>query len=1298
MKITTIDRCTTCHINIARKEFAEDKIVAYLEEQAAAARKIRLPETPGSRTALPQMTSAAPGASALAEFWHRWTQQLAPANIGKQTGRFNTIFSAVGKDKPVVLSYDGAAVEAFKYDPKLTGAELEKQDQILLAVIAALAQIDAPYDVPAADAAKDVSVDYSAGNVAVKLASKTSERTLINARNAALKYLEMIRDQLQPAVPATERKLFATRYRTALLEVVNAGRREQHLPALDGSPALLAHPQLDLYVDVDSPHSFESVGCTSCHDGSGQETDFVLAAHYPREILVDAKSGVPVLTEQLLQPPPQHEQHDLSSMLEAVYPEHHTIPEQVSELHFESHPATQPAEGAGHEHADVPQAYVDPSTGKRGQAVSQKAYWVKKYEPEAARGFELVWHEWDWPMRTPEYLQANCARCHTEVYDIKDVAPILYEGRQLFTQFGCVNCHQMDSVPAVQNRKVGTDLRHVTAKLSPQYINTWIWAPKAFRPTTKMPHFFMLENNSSDEEIRRTRQEARAITEYLVQTATPLPPQHIYPPGGHGSPEAGKAVFESIGCLACHQNLNERGEEWITTDLVKRAGMSADDAKAAYEKMGYNQRQLYVQQNLAEPFGHNIKAVYADGTPKPVFVQVGPELSAIGTKLLAGRTPEQARQWLYDWVMEPRHYSDYTIMPRLRLNPQQALDVAEYLLAQQRTSKDPSDKWEADLTPLDPQKLIELTSLQLRSRYSAQKALQQAGDSTEVTALATAALTNAFTPREQAAEKVASMNDDEKRLVFLGQKLIAHYGCMSCHAINGMESVSSPCANLSDWGQKSVDKLDFGYLDHHHIAEFQSGGVFDRTLMLINGISPEASRIGHESMQGKSVAAPLDVAWPTVDHSRTAWITQKLKNTRIFDRGRALLEPNKDEPGKPYDKLKMPTFYLNDEQVNAIVTFVISNRDRLITQKLTQATNTEAAQRIARGRELTERFNCVSCHQIEKNEPQIRQYFKVEDVGTKAPPSLRGEGNKIQHAWLFNFFKNVEQMRPLLFNGIHMPSFAATDDEWTSIIAYFNSISNKESVALGKLLDPVYKYVGAQRSASTQPADDPAQPAPGDDWFRRSEFASAAERLKEWGLTFGHIKPIEVAASATQEDLRKVYRTLLFKANFTRDLYAAPYPFVDSPRPQISAERFELGQHFFYEMQCLKCHVLGDPEVPGANKNPTAPNLSLASRRLQPRWVRHWVQEPNIIQVGTAMPPFFTGLAINKLDGQPWPASQGVGADEVKRVEATYGATVQEQTALLLDFLYAAGVNGFTGVQPPTSQPASAPAAAGAAP
>ena len=44
-----------------------------------------------------------------------------------------------------------------------------------------------------------------------------------------------------------------------------------------------------------------------------------------------------------------------------------------------------------------------------------------------------------------------------------------------------------------------------------------------------MPHFFMLENNSSDDEIKRTRQEARAITEYLVQTSTPNLPKYVMP-------------------------------------------------------------------------------------------------------------------------------------------------------------------------------------------------------------------------------------------------------------------------------------------------------------------------------------------------------------------------------------------------------------------------------------------------------------------------------------------------------------------------------------------------------------------------------------------------------------------------------------------------------------------------------------------------------------------------------------------------------------------------------------------------
>lgn len=542
------------------------------------------------------------------------------------------------------------------------------------------------------------------------------------------------------------------------------------------------------------------------------------------------------------------------------------------------------------------------------------------------------------------------------------------------------------------------------------------------------------------------------------------------------------------------------------------------------------------------------------------------------------------------------------------------------------------------------------------------------------------------------------MSRDEKRLVFVGQRMIAHYGCMSCHAINGMETTTSPCTNLSDWGQKGVDKLDFGYLDEHKVHDFHRQGVYTRPVAMVNALSAESSRLAHEPPGATPIARPVDVAWPSVGHNRNDWLVQKLKNPRIYDRGKALLEPTgADNPGKPFDKLKMPAFYLNDGQVHAIATFVLSNRNRLISESLHRRTTNEQARIIARGRELTERYNCVSCHQIEKNSPQIRQYFKLEDIATKAPPSLRGEGNKIQHAWLFNFFKNIQPLRPLLGemgNGIRMPSFPASDEEWTAIIAYFNAISRKESSQLGRQLGLIAKYTDSQRKAATQPGD--AESA-GDDWWQRPEFARAARHLKEWGLTYGHIKPIEVGPTASAADLTRVYKTLLFKAGFTRELYDSPYPFVDSPRPQISDERFGLGEQFFYEMQCLKCHVLGDPSATGATRSPTAPNLSLAYERLQQRWVRHWVQEPNIIQVGTAMPPFFTGLAVFRPQGQPWPASQGAAEEEVRRVEAKYGHTVEEQTALLLDFLYAAGARGYTGVQPaaitPTTAPTTSPSA-----
>jgi cytochrome c len=1371
-KVESIDRCTTCHTNINKPEFSEAAVVAFLEEQAAAAQGLVLPQQWTGKSADPAATESVPGPVALPGFWHYWAWQLAPGAISKNKTRITQITKPVGWEITVLV--DGEPLSEFTFDPEVTDdAEARRQEAALVQLLqAVMAQR------PVGDGKPFVS-ESPAGQrpqVRVEIAPDADQKALETARKAAMRYVEEVAAAVRDETPAEQRALLEDRYRYALTDQVNAFRGDHGLAALDPSPVLLAHPQLDLYVSQDGPHPTESeqskigMGCTSCHDGSGLETDFVLAAHVARPIWVDEKTGEPVLPAQLRPTRPIEPEHkaDLASMLRVLYPQQAIVPDRVRALHPDLGTAAEKptAEEKVHVPSEAPEEvapvpYVDPVTGKSGRAVSQFAHWRRAYEPKAPRSFELVYHEWDRPMLPPKYIEANCVRCHTASYDIAEHAPVVHKGRTLFKNMGCANCHTARSIaPEVEptdqtsslvvangQRKVGTDLRHITSKLSPAMINTWIWAPKAFRPSTRMPHFFMLENNSSSEEVRRTTQEARSITEYLMQTADPLTPGSPLPANAQGSVDAGRALFNSVGCIACHTNLGDTtaatrktaagtrpvtvAEEWIVNDLIEsgrltqqiaaRTGQVPDkkalktEAEKTYDAMSYNERQVYVLENLGVEGALDERPTYPSGKPRPMFVHHGPELSGIGTKLLAGgRGEAEAQQWLYDWVQDPRHYSGTTVMPDLRLTPQQALDLVAHLLAQRRTADDSADPWQARLAQPDTAKLIELTSFFLRSRYSPSKAVEKADDPAELLALAADALVTGSTDKPAALARAQGMTPDQQRMVFLGKKLIGHYGCMSCHAINGTEAISSPCTDLSDWGVKGVDKLDFGYVDEH---KHQGPHALpeEMPVALVNGLSPHAPDLLDRTTAGADASPRTDVAWPEVAHRRTAWLTQKLGNTRIYDRGRALLEPSGPEaPGRPYDKLKMPTFFLDGDQIDALVTFVISNRDQtgrdqLISSRLhAQATHAQALE-VAQGRMLTEKYNCFGCHQIEGNVPAVQQYYKSDELTTKAPPSLRGEGSKVRHDWLFGFLKNVEPLRPVPV--IRMPTFPLQDAEISAIAAYFHAVTDKESRQLRKSIDPIMRYIAAEMKASDEPLY--VESAwPGDDWFTRAEFAMPAARLVSWALAHGQITPLQLDPTKnTPDELALNHRMVLYKARFTAELYDAPFPFTDAPQPVADEERFGLGEKLFYEMQCLKCHVLEDPKMAGiaaappASSGPsttpagqqaqTAPNLALAHRRLQRRWMRHWVQEPPVIQTGTAMPPFFTGLPVFSQGGQSWPLAQPLGdpaqqAAFLARVHETYGDTADEQTDLLLDFVLTAGIRGYTARTPAPA--ATAPA------
>ena len=390
------------------------------------------------------------------------------------------------------------------------------------------------------------------------------------------------------------------------------------------------------------------------------------------------------------------------------------------------------------------------------------------------------YEHWLWPLYYRENFEAGCQQCHAGDM-VTEHAPVLNEGKQLYRAKGCVGCHRFNGfdnqdeqlvsarqrilaiektkgddeqeIPRLQKlgdnapdnvaaekfygqatnltveisrmdaerealegrshnliqeiKKVGPDLKEARQKLHKEWIPYWVAHTTEFRPTTKMPQF------------RFAAGDVEAISAFIWQNALTGPALDHQQPGNSAH---GKQLLESRGCLACHSV----GEGSNSVGGTFAANLSRVGEKDNYD---YLVRWVHNPRQRTRPYCSYEKR------------DLGPEdYAKHNLPFVFDEQHSRCPNDNHELVVEQP-----TVMPSLRLSPDDARDVASYLI----TLKHP------DATYAD-----------------------------------------------------ASFMDDPAQAA-KGKELVRHYGCAGCHEISGFEDEGRIGTELTNEGSKPIERLDF---------------------------------------------------------------------------------------------------------------------------------------------------------------------------------------------------------------------------------------------------------------------------------------------------------------------------------------------------------------------------------------------------------------------------------------------------------------------------------------------------------
>ena len=367
---------------------------------------------------------------------------------------------------------------------------------------------------------------------------------------------------------------------------------------------------------------------------------------------------------------------------------------------------------------------------------------------------------------------------------------------------------------------------------------------------------------------------------------------------------------------------------------------------------------------------------------------VGPELTRVGAKV--------KREWLQAWLRNPRVYDPPTSMPHYRFTDAQVVTLAGFLLA----------KTDPDLLSnvhLDP------------------------------------------ATREQIAH---------------GKRLVSDYGCASCHEIAGIKKPENFAPELSHIGSKPITQLIFLPGMPHTLPDYISNKVKNPRAFASGLKMPQYSFSATQidalttellSLNDRSYMLPPSLAVPATSETdyQPAGKAGKLMTDlacfschRINGHGgdmapdltwegssvqREWLIQFFRNPGtlRPALIRRMPRFNLTDGEINELTDYIMAVYQSPAVDRDSMPVGGYPQGQIELGKQLFYgKYACQGCHIVDTK----------TDKGYIGP-TLTDVGSRLTAAWIYQWMKNPQSLRP----GAIEPNRMISDEEARALTAFLMS-------------------------------------------------------------------------------------------------------------------------------------------------------------------------------------------------------------------------------------------------------------------